>query len=367
MKRKGFTLIELLAVIVVLAVIALITTPTILGVIEKSRKSSYKASMYGIVNAADIYLTENLGKVSKNEEIVFTCDGIKCSNSEGDKLSFKGEVPKSGSIYIKGNGTVTVESVYNGRYYANTVDDDIEITEEDTSLTRAELTQLVKSLQQKVNQLEQQVQQSNQNTSSITNLKNQHESDVTSIWNKVGKEDLSSIGNGSISKILISQNELISNLNNIITSNQNSVSNLTNQLNTINTKLDSKANASHTHDDRYYTESEINTKLNSKANSSDVKIISDKISNYVILSNEFKLVVNDEIKNGVIYNFTIPITIPTGYKILSIAEYKCGSPNYLISGINVSGNNVLIKAVGIFAHEKFQHEFFVKVLFIKNS
>ena len=32
--------------------------------------------------------------------------------------------------------------------------------------------------------------------------------------------------------------------------------------------LDGKANASHTHDDRYYTESEMNTKLNGKANSS---------------------------------------------------------------------------------------------------
>ena len=36
----------------------------------------------------------------------------------------------------------------------------------------------------------------------------------------------------------------------------------------INTKLNDKANSSHTHDDRYYTESEINTKLNGKANSS---------------------------------------------------------------------------------------------------
>ena len=36
----------------------------------------------------------------------------------------------------------------------------------------------------------------------------------------------------------------------------------------INTKLNGKANASHTHDDRYYTESEMNAKLNGKANSS---------------------------------------------------------------------------------------------------
>lgn len=37
---------------------------------------------------------------------------------------------------------------------------------------------------------------------------------------------------------------------------------------TINTLLDGKSNIGHTHDDRYYTESEMNDKLNGKANSS---------------------------------------------------------------------------------------------------
>lgn len=41
----------------------------------------------------------------------------------------------------------------------------------------------------------------------------------------------------------------------------------------INTKLNGKANSSHSHDDRYYTESEINTKLNAKA-ASDIVTIS---------------------------------------------------------------------------------------------
>lgn len=36
----------------------------------------------------------------------------------------------------------------------------------------------------------------------------------------------------------------------------------------MNAKLDGKSNTGHTHDDRYYTETEINTKLNGKANSS---------------------------------------------------------------------------------------------------
>ena len=39
MKKKGFTLIELLAVIVILAIIALIATPIILGIIDDTRKS----------------------------------------------------------------------------------------------------------------------------------------------------------------------------------------------------------------------------------------------------------------------------------------------------------------------------------------
>lgn len=40
------------------------------------------------------------------------------------------------------------------------------------------------------------------------------------------------------------------------------------QNNVIKSALDGKSNTGHTHDDRYYTESEINTKLNAKANSS---------------------------------------------------------------------------------------------------
>lgn len=40
MNKKGFTLIELLAVIVILAIIALIATPIILGIINDTRKSA---------------------------------------------------------------------------------------------------------------------------------------------------------------------------------------------------------------------------------------------------------------------------------------------------------------------------------------
>ena len=42
MKSKGFTLIELLAVIVILAVIALIATPLIMGTITKPKETQWK-------------------------------------------------------------------------------------------------------------------------------------------------------------------------------------------------------------------------------------------------------------------------------------------------------------------------------------
>ena len=280
MKRKGFTLIELLGVIVVLAVIAIITTPVILGVIEKSKKESYQNSIYGIMESANIYLANHLTSIGRTKEIAFTCNGINCSNEEGESLDFKGTVPKSGTFYLNGTGEVTVEIVYNGKYYANTVDDKVEITEEDTTLSRAELTNMVKELQQEVKQLKTQVQQTNQNTSNIAALQTKHDSDVTSIWNKVGTEDLSSISNGSISKILIDQNKLINDLNKLVTNNQSNVTNMTSQMNNLNSKLDSKANTSHTHDDRYYTETEVNAKLNTKANSSDLSSLQTIVNNH---------------------------------------------------------------------------------------
>ena len=53
MKRKGFTLIELLAVIVILAVIALISTPMILGIIEKAKKGGAESSALGYIEAVE--------------------------------------------------------------------------------------------------------------------------------------------------------------------------------------------------------------------------------------------------------------------------------------------------------------------------
>ena len=152
MNKKGFTLIELLGTIVVIAIIAIITVPTILGVIERARKASYKDSVYGIIESARIYLANNIGNYNENNEIEFICNGKTCSNNK-DSLSFKGNVPKSGSIYIKGDGTILVESLYNGRYYANNETGEVVITDNDSTMTRGELTEIVKGLQNEIKEL----------------------------------------------------------------------------------------------------------------------------------------------------------------------------------------------------------------------
>ena len=56
MKKKGFTLVELLAVIVILAIIALITTPLILNVIENAKKGNYKI----------VYKCNKCGEIKRN-------------------------------------------------------------------------------------------------------------------------------------------------------------------------------------------------------------------------------------------------------------------------------------------------------------
>ena len=113
MKRKGFTLIELLGVIVVLAVIALITTPVILGVIEKAKKGAFKNSVYGLIESTNIYIAENLDA----DNISFICNGKDCITENDNKLSFKGNVPKSGSIKVD-KQHIEVEYITDGTYCA---------------------------------------------------------------------------------------------------------------------------------------------------------------------------------------------------------------------------------------------------------
>ena len=73
--NKGFTLIELLAVIVILAVIALIATPLIMGVINNARKNSARNNIYGFVKAVELSLASNTLDEDGDFDGVYTIDG----------------------------------------------------------------------------------------------------------------------------------------------------------------------------------------------------------------------------------------------------------------------------------------------------
>ena len=62
MKEKAFTLIELLAVIVILAIIALIATPIILGIIKDARENAKKRSAELVYTGVEYAYTQSLFK-----------------------------------------------------------------------------------------------------------------------------------------------------------------------------------------------------------------------------------------------------------------------------------------------------------------
>ena len=78
--KKGFTLIELLAVIVILAIIALISTPIILGIIDSSKKSALRSSAYGLIDAAEVYYAGKVNTGLENPVSFDFADGVQTSS-----------------------------------------------------------------------------------------------------------------------------------------------------------------------------------------------------------------------------------------------------------------------------------------------
>lgn len=125
--KKGFTLIELLAVIVILAIIALISSPIIIGLIDDARKEAVKDSAYGILKAGEIFYARYLLN-EPNEEITFTyTDGVESSSVPGKKLEYNGTKPTSGEVKVNNEGQVAI-AIHNGTYYTEKGYEDTEVT-----------------------------------------------------------------------------------------------------------------------------------------------------------------------------------------------------------------------------------------------
>lgn len=91
--QKGLTLIELLAVIVILAIIAAIAIPAIGNIIENSRYKAVKADAINVLNAANVYFTENSSATTVT---------VQTLNQQGF-LDTSGKIPAtSASVVTKG-------------------------------------------------------------------------------------------------------------------------------------------------------------------------------------------------------------------------------------------------------------------------
>ena len=101
--EKGLTLIELLAVIVILAIIAAIAIPAIGNIIDNSRIKAIKSDAVNIINAANLYYTDN----GKNAEL-FTQDNTEAQDYIADPGSFE---EYSVDANLRFTGSVTVSGV----------------------------------------------------------------------------------------------------------------------------------------------------------------------------------------------------------------------------------------------------------------
>ena len=124
MKNKGFTLIELLAVIVILAIIALIATPIILGIINDARDEAkarsaemvytgvqyaYTTSLYSTTEGTNVG-TPTLATIEANlnienmESATLTEDDTSTTDKNEAKLTIKTDDDVSCVVTVEGEG-----------------------------------------------------------------------------------------------------------------------------------------------------------------------------------------------------------------------------------------------------------------------
>ena len=128
MRKNGFTLIELLAVIVILAIIALIATPIILGIINDARKESQERSAELYLSAVDLAVVKrNMTEGFTPEECTITEGIVNCTGYEEPlKVEVDGETPISGTIKFE-NNKATMGTILTFKDFTATLDEERKI------------------------------------------------------------------------------------------------------------------------------------------------------------------------------------------------------------------------------------------------
>src|SRR5574344_2021906 len=114
--KKGFTLIELLAVIVILAVIALIVTPIVTGIIKSAKEQADRRSAEGYVKAAENYYASTLLDQTKKD---------KLGTNIFSELEVSSKTATKGNVVVNTNGNVLVSLVINNKCYSKEYNQDL--------------------------------------------------------------------------------------------------------------------------------------------------------------------------------------------------------------------------------------------------
>ncbi len=106
MNKKGFTLVELLTVIILLSLIALVTTPVIIGVLNSSKDSLQKEQIIIIEKAAESWSLPNLKKMpGESQTCYITMSELEDYISNSDSIKDpKTGATMSGGVFITKNG-----------------------------------------------------------------------------------------------------------------------------------------------------------------------------------------------------------------------------------------------------------------------
>lgn len=110
MKKRAFTLIELLAVIVILAVIAIISTPIVFNVIENAKEKANLNSAYGLLDAGKLYYSESLLNETKAQKVKYLLN-------VWDDVAVSGNKPMTGELYVNQKGLIALSTVIDETCY----------------------------------------------------------------------------------------------------------------------------------------------------------------------------------------------------------------------------------------------------------
>src|SRR5574344_1009513 len=136
-KIKGFTLIELLAVIVILAIIALIITPIITGVIKNAKDSSDLRSAEAYIKAGENYYAK-----------ASTSGGTLDSNVIDDLEVSSNKATDGSSVVVNSDGTTDMAIIIDDKCYRKTFSEsikDIKVTDITTEEDKANCSVPVRS------------------------------------------------------------------------------------------------------------------------------------------------------------------------------------------------------------------------------